>query len=159
VIGAITHPDDLAYSEALMIAPAHFRQYVFPFYRWSCNMVREHGLPNIFHSDGRLDSVLEDILACGFNALHPIEPKAMDITDLKKKIGDRVCLIGNIDLGYTLTRGTPREVEAEVKERIRTVGPGGGYCVGSANSITSYVPLENFNALRTAAMEYGRYPL
>jgi uroporphyrinogen decarboxylase len=158
-IGAIAHPDDLAYSDALMIAPAHFRQCVFPFYRWSCTMVREHGLPNIFHSDGRLDSVLEDILACGFDALHPIEPKAMDIADCKKKIGHRVCLIGNIDLGYTLTRGTPREVEEEVKERIRTIGPGGGYCVGSSNSITSYVPLENFNALRAAAIEYGRYPL
>ena len=159
VIGAITHPDDLAYSEALMVAPAHFRQYVFPWYRWACTMVREHGLPSIYHSDGRLDPVLEDILGCGFHALHPIEPKAMDIVELKKKIGDRVCLIGNIDLGYTLTRGTPREVEEEVKERIRTVGPGGGYCVSSSNSITSYVPLENFNALRAAAIEYGRYPL
>jgi len=159
VIGAIAHPDDLAYSDALMIAPAHFRQFVFPFYRWSCTMVREQGLPNIFHSDGRLDTVLEDILGCGFDALHPIEPKAMDIAAVKKSVGSRACLIGNIDLGYTLTRGTPAEVEAEVRERIRTIAPGGGYCIGSANSITSYVPLENFNALRAAAVEYGRYPL
>ncbi len=158
-VGAVTHPDDLAYSEALIVSPQHLRQYVFPWYRWSCTMVRERGLPSIFHSDGRLTSVLEDILACGFNALHPIEPKAMDIAELKRRIGDRLCLIGNIDLGYTLTRGTPAEVEAEVRERIRTVGPGGGYCVGSSNSITSYVPLENYNALREAAFRYGTYPL
>ena len=158
-IGAITHPDDLAYSEALMVSPAHLRQYVFPWYRWNCTMVRERGLVNIYHSDGRLDTVLDDILACGFDALHPVEPKAMDIVELKKKVGHRVCLIGNIDLGYTLTRGTPREVEEEVRERILTVGRGGGYCLGSSNSVTSYVPLENFNAMRAAAFRYGRYPL
>jgi uroporphyrinogen decarboxylase len=48
-------------------------------------------------------------------------------------------------------------VEAEVRERIRTVAPGGGYCLGSTNSITSYVPLANFNALREAAFRYGGY--
>jgi len=159
VVGAVAHPDDLAYSTALMVAPQHFREFVFPWYRWACTLARERGLPNVFHSDGRLDPVLEDILACGFNALHPIEPKAMDIVEVKKKIGDRACLIGNIDLGYTLTRGTPAEVEAEVKERIRTVGREGGYCLGSSNSVTYYVPLDNFNAMREAAFRYGRYPL
>ncbi len=83
----------------------------------------------------------------------------MDIAELKRRVGDRLCLIGNIDLGYTLTRGTPAEVDAEVRERIRTVGPGGGYCVGSSNSITSYVPLANYNAMREAVFRYGRYPL
>ncbi len=159
VVGAVTHPDDLAYSDALLVSPQHLRQYVFPWYRWSCAMVRERGLPSIFHSDGRLTPVLEDIIACGFDALHPIEPKAMDIAELKRRVGDRLCLIGNIDLGYTLTRGTPAEVDAEVRERIRTVGPGGGYCVGSSNSITSYVPLANYNAMREAVFRYGRYPL
>ena len=55
----------------------------------------------------------------------------MDIADLKSKIGDRVCLIGNIDLGYTLTRGTPDEVRVEVRQRIRDCAPGGGDMVGS----------------------------
>ncbi|MBI3665774.1 MAG: nucleoside 2-deoxyribosyltransferase [Acidobacteria bacterium] len=159
IVGAVMHADDLAYSEALIVSPKHYREYVFPWYRWCGSMVRDRGLPLIFHSDGRLYDVLNDLLACGFNALHPIEPKAMDIAELKKRIGDRLCLIGNIDLGYTLTRGTPQEVEEEVRERIRTIGPGGGYCVGSSNSIPAYVPLENFNAMREAAFRYCKYPI
>jgi uroporphyrinogen decarboxylase len=122
-------------------------------------MVRESGRFNMYHSDGKLDTVLEDIIGCGFDAMHPIEPKAMDIVEVKRKVAGRITLIGNIDLGYTLTRGTPAEVDAEVKERIRTVGPGGGYCVGSSNSIPSYVPLANYNAMREAAFRYGGYPL
>ena len=51
------------------------------------------------------------------------------------------------------------EVEAEVRERIRTIAPGGGYCVGSANSVPAYVPLANFNAMREAAFRYGKYPV
>lgn len=159
VVGAVMHADDIAYAGGLMVSPSHLREYVFPWYRWCGALVRDRGLAYIYHSDGRLDPMLNDIIACGFNALHPVEPKAMDIAELKKKVGERLCLIGNIDLGYTLTRGTAREVEEEVRERIRTVGPGGGYCVGSSNSVTAYVPLQNFNAMREAAFKYGRYPL
>jgi uroporphyrinogen decarboxylase len=159
VVGAVMHADDLAYADGLIVSPKHLRQYVFPWYRWCGSLVRDCDLPLIFHSDGKLDTVLEDVLSCGFNALHPIEPKAMDIAELKRKVGDRLCLIGNIDLGYTLTRGAPREVEAEVAERIRAIAPGGGYCVGSSNSVPAYVPLENFNAMREAAFRYGRYPI
>jgi uroporphyrinogen decarboxylase len=155
VVGALHHPDDMAYADGMIVSPKHLRQFVFPWYRWCGALVRDHGLPYSFHSDGRLYTVLEDILGCGFNALNPIEPKAMDIVGLKQKYGDRLCLIGNIDLGYTLTRGTPEEVEAEVRERIRVVGEGGGYCVGSSNSVTAYVPLANFNAMREAVFKYG----
>lgn len=159
MVGAVIHADDLAYSEALIVSPTHYRKYVFPWYRWCGAMVRDRGLPYIFHSDGRLFRVLDDLIECGFNALHPIEPKAMDIREVKQKAGDSLCLLGNIDLGYTLTRGTPQEVDLEVKEKIRTVAPGGGYCVGSSNSVTAYVPLGNYNAMREAAFKYGKYPL
>jgi len=155
VVGAVHHPDDMAYADGMIVSPKHLREFVFPWYRWCGGLVRDHGLPYIFHSDGRLYPILEDILACGFNALNPIEPKAMDIVDLKRRFGDRLCLIGNIDLGYTLTRGTPEEVDAEVRERIRVVGEGGGYCVATSNSVTAYVPLANFNAMREAAFKYG----
>jgi uroporphyrinogen decarboxylase len=159
VVGAVMHADDVAHAGGLMVSPQHLREYVFPWYRWCRALVRERGLPMILHSDGRLLAVLDDILACGFNALHPIEPKAMNIAELKSKIGDRMCLIGNLDLSYTLTRGTPQEVEAEVRERIRTIAPGGGYCLGSSNSVPAYVPLANYNAMREAAFRYGKYPI
>jgi uroporphyrinogen decarboxylase len=83
----------------------------------------------------------------------------MDIKELKEKVGSRICLIGNIDLGYTLTRGTPEEVTEEVKQRIHDIAPGGGYCIGSSNSIPYYVPTKNYRAMVEAALEYGTYPI
>jgi len=158
-VGGIWISDDLAYAEELMIHPRWYRQYLFPWYKRMGQVCKERDLLFIFHSDGNLTRVLDDIIDCGFDALHPIEPKAMDIGWLKREVGDRLSLIGNIDLSYTLTRGTPSEVEAEVRERIRACAPGGGYAIGSANSVTYYVPLENYNAMREAAFCYGTYPI
>jgi|YelNatPaOPRAMG01_1025707.scaffolds.fasta_scaffold111256_1 uroporphyrinogen decarboxylase len=158
-VGAMWISDDIAYTEGLLLNPSFFRQHLFPWYRKMGHVCRQYGYPFLYHSDGDLWPVMEDLIGVGFNALQPIEPKAMDIAELKRKVGHRLCLIGNIDLGYTLTRGTPQEVEDEVRERIRTVGPGGGYCVGSSNTVTHYVPLDNYVAMIEATRRYGVYPL
>lgn len=159
VVGATWHPDDIAYYSGTMVAPRYLQQYLWPWYREMCRISREMDKPVIYHSDGRLDAVLDDIVGTGFTTLHPIEPKPMDIAEVKRKYGHKLSLVGNIDLGYTLTRGTPEEVEDEVRQRIRDVAPGGGYGVGSANSVTEYVPLANFNAMREATFKYGKYPI
>jgi uroporphyrinogen decarboxylase len=151
--------DDLGYTEGLLISPTVYRRHLFPWYEELAAICRQNELAFIFHSDGALWEVLDDLLALGINALHPIEPKAMDIAELKRRFGDRLCLIGNIDLGYTLTRGAPAEVEAEVRLRLKQCAPGGGYCVGSSNTVTEYVPLDNFRAMIEAARTWGAYPL
>lgn len=160
VVGAIWLAEDLAYSQQLMVAPKHLRKYLFPWYKRIGELAREHGLPYIHHSDGCLYDVVDDLIECGVNALHPIEPKAMDIGLLKRKYRGRLCLVGNIDMAYTLTLGTPAEVEAEVRQRIKDCAPGGGYCLASGGGcITEYVPIENYNMMREACLRYGRYPI
>ena len=158
-VGAIWHPDDMAYTEGLIVSPKLLREHVFPWYREMGKDCRSRGMPYMLHTDGDVSEVMDDIVGCGFNALHPFEPKAMDIVAAKQAYGDRLCVIGNIDLGYTLTLGTPEEVDAEVRERIRTLAPGGGYCVSSSNSVTEYVPFANYMAMREATLKYGRYPI
>ena len=159
-IGALWISDDIAYTEGLMVSPIFLREHVFPWFKRIGNLARGLGVPYLYHSDGDLWQVMPDLLDdIGFNALQPIEPKAMDIRELKEKIGDRVCLIGNLDLGYTLTRGTPEEVVEETKGLLRDVAPGGGYCVGSSNTVPYYVPAGNYKAMVEATLEFGRYPI
>jgi len=158
-VGAICMPDDMAYATALMVRPELLREHVLPWHKRIGDLVRRKDLPYLFHSDGRYLPVIEDLIACGYHAIHPCERASMDIVELKRRYGGRLCLCGNIDLDSTLTRGTPAEVEAEVKTRIRTLGPGGGYCCGSSNSVTDYVPYENYLAMLEATRKYGEYPL
>jgi uroporphyrinogen decarboxylase len=158
-VGAIKFADDLAYTEGLIVSPEVYRRYFFPWLKKIVQLCSEKDIAFLYHSDGDLWEVINDLLDCGINALNPIEPKAMDIVEVKKKIGDRVCIVGNIDLGYTLTRGTPEEVAEEVRARIKEIGPGGGYSVSSSNSVPNYVPFENFEAMVKATFEFGKYPL
>jgi uroporphyrinogen decarboxylase len=158
-IGAMWNGDDLAYTSGTMVPPDVFRRYVFPYYKAMGDICRAKGLPYILHTDGNLWQVLDDIVGCGFNALHPIEPKAMDSREVKATYGDRLAVLGNIEIGETLTMGTPADVEAEVRQRIRTLAPGGGYAVGSSNTVAHYVPLENFKAMVRATRAHGRYPI
>lgn len=158
-VGAIRMPDDLGYTTGLTVSPNILRKYIFPWNKKIGDLVCAKGLPYLYHSDGKLYDVIDDLLECGFCALHPCEPSSMDIELLKNRYGGRLCLMGNIDLDTTLTMGTPAEVDAEVKQRIRAIAPGGGYCCGASNSVPEYVPYDNYIAMIEAVKKYGKYPI
>jgi len=150
--------DDLAYTESLMVSPAVYRKYLFPWMEEYAAIAHAAGLPFVFHSDGRLWEVIPDLIALGLNGLHPIEPKAMDINEVKAKHGDKLALIGNIDMDL-LARGTPDQVREQVRQRIRELAPGGGYAVGANPGVAYYVRPENYAAMRQAAFDFGKYPI
>jgi uroporphyrinogen decarboxylase len=97
-------------------------------------------------------------IGLGVAGFHPIEKGAMDIATVKRTYGDRVCLLGNLDLNI-LGRGTPEETEQEVLELIRNVAPGGGYILTSGNSLASYLKPECVVAMARAVRKHGQYPI
>lgn len=154
-VGALWMSDDMAYGTGLLCSPEILRKHVFPVYRRMGKICAERNLPFALHSDGDLTAILPDIVDCGFRALHPIEPNAMDAARVKAEWGRRLCLMGNIDVDL-LARGTPDQVAAAVRRNIDTLGRQGGYCVGSANSVTYYVPLRNFVTMIETGLAYGK---
>ena len=147
--------DDLAFNTAPFFSPAVFHDLVIPRYRKVAAKIRQ---PWIIHSDGNILPFVDDFLSVGVAALHPNEKGAMDIRAVKRQYGDRLCLLGNVDLNL-LGMGSPDAVDQEVKELIRDVAPGGGYVVTSGNSLAAYLLPDNVRALGTAVQKYGRYPI
>jgi uroporphyrinogen decarboxylase len=135
------------------------RELFFPWLVDLSGLSHAHGRPLIYHTDGDATLLLPDMVAAGIDCFQAIEPKCMDIVAVKREYGRRLALMGNLDLGYTLTRGTPQEVEDNVKFLIKHIAPGGGLLLGSCNSITNYVPMENFKTMMRATLQYGRYPI
>ena len=158
-LGAILMSDDLAHTGGCFVNPRIYRKYVFPWYAKIGAVLKSAGIPFIFHSDGDFMAVFNDLYDCGVTAIHPIEPQAMDIVSVKQEYGNKFCIFGNIDLEYTLTRGTVEEVEAQVKQRIKELAPGGGYGLAASNSIPDYVKPENFKAMVEATRKFGKYPI
>lgn len=157
-VGSLRINDDIAYNNGTLVSPKHLRQYFFPWLKKVGDLCKSRDLPFIFHSDGDLTAVLDDIIAAGVNGIHPIQPNAMDIISVKKRVGDKLCLLGNIDMDI-MTRGTEKDVAELVMKNLRNVAPGGGYLVGASNSVPEYIPLKNYNAMRETALKYGKYPI
>lgn len=147
-------PEDLAWKQGPLFSPKVIREQFLPRMKKITEQIK---LPWIYHSDGNLLPILDDLLTLGMNGLANIEPNAMDIGELKKKYGQRLCLMGNIDLHYTLTQGTPEETATEVKRRIQEIGPGGAYILASSNGLTAYCHPENVLAMNQALLKYGYY--
>ena len=150
-VGGLWMSDDIAYTEGLLVSPAVLRANLFPPYRRVGELCRREGLAYIYHSDGDLTEVMEDIVGCGFHGLHPIEPKAMDSRALKNQWGHRLALLGNVEMDL-LARGTPEQVAALAEANVRDLGYDGRYGVGSSNSVSYYVPLANYLAMREVGL-------
>lgn len=155
---AVWYGDDLAYTKSFMVSPAVYRKHLFPYMEELAGIAHGAGMPFMYHTDGRLWDVIPDLIALGVDALHPIETAAMDINEVKRRHGNHLALIGNIDPN-TLGLGTPEQVQAEVRQRIKDLAPGGGYAVGASPGIAYYTRMENYEAMRRCAFEYGVYPI
>ncbi len=146
--------DDMAFKTAPFFSPKVFRELVMPRYRRLREVVT---LPWIVHSDGNMLPFMDDLASLGIAGIHPNEKAAMDPRVTKRRYGDRICVLGNVDLNI-LGMGTPEDVDQEVFELIRDVGPGGGYIVTSGNSLAGYLKPENVVALGRAVRKHGAYP-
>ena len=79
-VQAVWLADDIAYGQGLLFSPQVMRKHLFPWYRRIGEAAARHGKPLLFHSDGNLRPILEDLIACGIKVIQPIEPKGMDIS-------------------------------------------------------------------------------
>ena len=154
-VGAIWLSSDMAFNSSLMISPGLLRQYIFPWIKEVSKLTHEADKPLIFHSDGNLTEVIPDLVDAGIDALHPIEPAAMDIHAVRRCYGSNLCLIGNVDVDL-LIRGTPEQVSRQAKQLVTSFAGQGGFVLGSGNSIPAQVPLENYQALIAAAASATR---
>jgi hypothetical protein len=160
-VDGILGGNDWCFNTGPMFSLKDFQEYFVPYLRKIVQECHEHGVPYIKHLDGNttllLDSLVDEV---GIDGYHAIEPAAgMDIVYLKKKYGERITLMGNLDCGELLSNGTPEQVSEQTRWIIGNVSPGGGHIFGSSNSIHDSVRLENVYAMLETAQEYGRYPI
>jgi len=150
--------DDIATTNAPLISPEHFNTFINPYNRKLVDRARQLGLRVVRHSDGNLWSLMDFLLASGYDGLNPLEPHAgMALKKVKAYCGDRICLLGNIDCVKLLPDGTPQQVDAAVKQAIEDAADGGGLIICSSNSLHPGVNPENCIAMFEATKKYGSY--
>ena len=136
--------DDVAFNSGPVFSPSFYVEHILPKERAVASTFSK---PLITHSDGDMTPLLEPWLGIGQAAIHPIQPDVMDIAAVKARYGQHVALVGNVFMADLVQR-TPAEIAAQVRERIETIGRGGGYIVSSSNSLTDDMRPENVLAVR-----------
>jgi uroporphyrinogen decarboxylase len=155
--------DDLAGQSGPLVSPELWRRLIKPRQARILATIKAHTQAKIlYHSCGAVDAFIPDLIEIGVDILNPVQVSAagMDTATLKKKYGRNLSFWGGgCDTQKVLPYGTPADVRAEVRHRIRDLAPGGGFVFNPVHNIQPLVPPENVVALFQAARDYGRYPI
>jgi uroporphyrinogen decarboxylase len=108
-----------------------------------------------YHSDGDCRAIVPELIEIGVDILNPVQPECMDPAEMKRLYGDRLAFWGTMGTQTTFPFGTPDEVRRVVRERIRTVGAGGGLLLAPTHILEPDVPWENIVAFFEAIDEQG----
>ena len=144
---------DIADSTTTLFSPAFLRKELMPCLERLVAAWHAHGVKAIYHSDGNLWGVLDDLVAAGIDGLNPLEPLSnMDAAAVRARYPDLV-LVGGVDASRLLPYGTPGEVRAEVTRLLDATG-GRGHILGSSTEIHPACKLENVLAMWETAREW-----
>jgi len=141
--------------------PKFFKELVVDYDRKLVELIHEYGGLALMHCHGKISMILESIASIGIDGLHPLEPPPsgdIDLEDAKKRIGDKFCIIGNVQLD-TLVRCGKEKLERECRDAIRKAAPGGGFILEPTATPLPDTPIENILTFIKAGRINGRYQL
>ncbi|MBE7554579.1 MAG: methyltransferase [Anaerolineales bacterium] len=160
---ALVSATDFGMQSGPLVSPQTYRELFMPFHRRVNDWVHQHTHWKTFiHSCGSVMGLIEDFIEAGFDILNPVQCSAalMDPAELKRRFGDQVVFWGGgVDTQHILPTGSPEEVRAQVRERIKIFGPGGGFVFNTIHNVQPKTPIQNVLAMYETVREYGRYPL
>lgn len=139
--------DDMGFRGGTLISPADLRALVLPGHRRMAELAHSAGRPYILHSCGNIEAIMDDLIDdVGIDGKHSFEDAIQPVAEAKRRYGNRISLLGGMDVDF-LCRSTEEAVRARTRETLQQCMPGGGYCLGTGNSVTNYIPLENYLAM------------
>lgn len=154
-VGAIWISDDMGHKTGTFLAPSQMRRYVLETHRALAAVAHAAGLPVLLHSCGNLAAIMDDLIDhVGIDAKHSFEDVIMPVADAKRLWGDRIGIIGGVDVDV-LTRRSADEVKRYTLKVLEDCAPGGGYVLGSGNSVANYIPVGNYLAMLDAWRDWS----
>jgi len=143
--------DDYGTQQSLLMSPDAWRRFVKPRLADIFSKAKSAGRMVFLHSCGNVRAVVPDLIELGLDVLHPIQPEAMDVLELKSEFGDRLTFCGGLGTQNLLVNGSAQDVRDEVHRLKREMGRRGGYILEPGITIQADVPLENMVAMIEAA--------
>ena len=147
--------DDMGFKTSTMLSLEHMRKYVLSGHKMLSEISHKAGRPYILHACGNRSQIYEDLIEdVKLDAIHSFEDTIELVTDTKANYGKRLSLLGGLDVDF-LCRSNIDQVRRRTRETLKTCMPGGGYALGTGNSVTNYIPMDNFLAMLDEGRRYA----
>jgi uroporphyrinogen decarboxylase len=155
-VGAVFLGDDMGYKQGTFIRPDLMRKYIFPQQKRLVDAAHRHGKPFLLHACGQLRDVMDDLIGIGIDGKHSYEDTHTPVVEAKRLYGDRIAILGGVDVDF-LCRSSEDQVRAYTRRVLEQCMPGGGYALGTGNSVANYIPVCNYLAMLDEGNRVGRY--
>ena len=147
--------DDMGFRSQTLISPDDMRELVLPGHKALARMVHDAGRLYILHSCGNLATIMDDLIDdVQIDARHSWEDTIMDVREAKALWGERMAILGGIDMDF-LCRADEAAIRQRVRDTLDVCVPGGGYCLGTGNSVANYVPMDHYLAMLDEGRKWG----
>jgi uroporphyrinogen decarboxylase len=154
-VGAIFEGDDMGHKHGLLVSAEVIREHALPWHEKMAAAAHAHSKPYILHACGNLTEIMDDLIDdCRIDAKHSFEDVIMPVAEVKHRWGDRIAICGGVDVDK-LSRWPEEDLRAYVRKILEDCAPGGGYLLGSGNSVPNYIPAENFLAMLDEGVRFS----
>jgi uroporphyrinogen decarboxylase len=147
--------DDLGYASGTIVSPKVLRQKFLPQTGRIVDLVHRAGKLFLLHTCGNVYDIMDDLIRLGIDAKHSFEDKIMPVEEVYRRWGGRLALVGGVDI-HLLASGTEAQVRRRTREILDVCGTGGGYVLGTGNSVANYLPLGNYLAMLDEGHRWNR---
>ncbi len=155
-VSAIWGSDDMGFKTGLLFSPADLREFVLNGHKLLAEMTHAAGRVYLLHSCGMLDEIIGELVDdVKIDAKHSFEDTIEDVRQVKQTYGQNIALLGGIDVDF-LCRSDETAIRQRVRKTLDICMPGGGYCLGTGNSVANYIPLDSYLTMIDEGMLYGK---
>jgi uroporphyrinogen decarboxylase len=147
--------DDMGFNTQTMISAQALVEKSLPWHRKMAALAHAHDRVYLLHACGNLAEIMEPLIEdVKLDGKHSFEDNIQTVTEAKRLYGNRIALIGGIDMDL-MCRGSEDQIRRRVREVLDVCQPGGGYCLGSGNTVANYLPLQNYLAMLDEGRRYA----
>ena len=148
---------DYCFNTNPFFSPEMFDEFITPYLKARIDGAHEKGYYVIKHTDGNIMPILDQMVNCGPEALHSLDPQGgVDLKEVKRLVGDRVALCGNVSCALLQT-GTEEECVADIRRSLRDGMEGWGYIFCTSNCAYTGLPLERYELMIDIWRKEGIY--
>jgi len=138
---------DYCFNNGPFLSPDQFAEFTAPQLKYEIDAFRALGSYTIKHTDGNIMPIVEQLVDCGPDAIHSLDPQGgVDIKLIKEKYGKQVALMGNVNCGL-MDSGTDEETIKSAEYCMTHGKTGGGYIFSTSNCVYTGMELRKYQLI------------